>query len=239
LGIDLLSQKEKICNFDCVYCQVGPTKKYEVTRRVYVPFREVIEELSSLPDTNVDYITFSGRGEPTLSANLGETIKVVKSVRKEPIAVLTNGALIGSEAVREELSLANFVVIKLDACSLESLQKINRPAKGIEFFNILEGIKIFRKNYMGKLALQMMFIEDNKRDINEYAYLANSISPDEIQINTPLRHCNVKPLTRDDLLTIKNYFVYACKGVNVVSVYDEREPKCISSISDKDTLRRR
>ncbi len=220
LGIDLLSQEEKICNFDCIYCQLGPTKRHTIERKIYVPVEKVIEELGELPDTNIDYITFSGRGEPTLAANLGEGIKAVKLIHKEPVAVLTNSSLMGLDAVREELVLADFVVAKLDACSPESLQEINRPATGIEFGSILDGINKFRKSYQGKLALQIMFTESNKQDINKYIYLANYIKPDEIQVNTPLRPCGVKPLAKEEVLRIKNNFVLACKEVNVVSVYD-------------------
>lgn len=239
MGIDLLSQEEKICNFDCVYCQIGVTKKHTAERKIYVPVERFMEELGGLPDTNIDYITFSGRGEPALAANLGEAIKAVKSVRKEPIAVLTNSSLIGENGTREELALADFIVAKLDACSPESLREINRPAEGIEFNRILGGVKEFKKVYHGKLALQIMFIENNKEDVNKYIYLANYIQPDEVQVNTPLRHCNVKPLARQEVLKIKDCFISACKGINIVSVYDERAFKDIVSISDEDTLKRR
>ena len=141
LGIDLLSQKEKICNFDCVYCQLDLTIKHMVDRRIYIPIEKVIEELKILPDARIDYVTFSGRGEPTLAENLGQAIKAIKLIRREPIAVLTNSSLMGLEEVRRELALADFVVAKLDACTPKSLQEINRPAKGIEFGNILKGIK--------------------------------------------------------------------------------------------------
>ncbi|MDD5005371.1 MAG: radical SAM protein [Candidatus Omnitrophica bacterium] len=239
LGIDLLSQKEKICNFDCVYCQLGPTKKYTVERKIYVPVEKVIEELGKLPGTNIDYITFSGRGEPTLAANLGEAIKAVKLSRKEPIAVLTNSSLMELDEVRKELIWADFVVAKLDAYSPESLREINRPVEGIEFGSILEGIKAFKKNYKGKLALQIMFMDNNKNDVNKFIYLANYIKPDEIQLNIPLRSCGVKPLAREEIAKIKDGFTSVCKGVNMVSVYDERKEKDILSISDEDTLKRR
>jgi len=239
LGIDLLSQEEKICNFDCLYCQLGQTKKYTLERKEYVPIKEVIDELGELPDTNIDYITFSGRGEPTLADNLGEGIKAVKLIRKEPVAVLTNSSLIGSDEVREKLALADFVIVKLDAYSLESLREINRSAEGIEFGNILEGIRAFKKNFKRKLALQIMLVDSNKKEVSKFIYLANYIKPDEIQVNTSLRPCNIKPLAKEEILKIKDYFIVGCKGVSVVSVYDERTVKDIISLSDEDTLKRR
>jgi len=239
LGIDLLSQAEKVCNFDCLYCQLGQTRKHTLERKIYVPIKEVIDELWELPDTKIDYITFSGRGEPTLAANLGEGIKAVKLIRKEPIAVLTNSSFMGLDEVKKELVLADLVVAKLDACSPESRQEVNRPAEGIESGSILEGIKAFKNNFKGKLALQTMFIGNNKNDVNKFIYLTKYIKPDEIQVNTPLRPCGIKPLAKEEILRIKDSFVAACKGIKVVSVYDERAFKAVASLSDDGTLRRR
>jgi len=245
LGIDLLSQEEKICNFNCVYCQLGLTKKHTLERKIYVSIKEVIKELERLPAAQIDYITFSGRGEPTLAENLGQAIKAIKLIRKVPVAVLTNASLIDRENVRKELSLADFVIAKLDAYSPESLQEINNPAKDIEFASILEGIKEFRRSYQRKLALQIMFIDKNKGDVNKLIYLTNYIKPDEVQINTPLRPCNIKPLPKEEIFKIKETFTSACKGefcrkeINVISVYDERVLKDVLPVSDEDTLKRR
>ena len=239
LGIDPISKGRKICSFDCIYCQIGKTGLFTDERKKFIEAKEIIEELAGLPALKIDYITFSGAGEPTLAENLGEMIKAVKSIRKEPIAVITNGSLMESSEVRTELALADFVIVKLDACSQESLQEINRPVKGVRFDSILDGVKEFREDYQGKLALQIMFIENNKQDINKYIYFTNYIKPDEVQLNTPLRPCQVKPLAREEILKIKGYFNSVCRGINLVSVYDERAPKNIASISDKETLRRR
>ncbi len=239
LGIDLLSQEEKICNFDCVYCQLRPIKKHTLERKIYVSVKEVIDELGELPETDIDYITFSGRGEPTLAANLGEAIKAVKLIRREPVAVLTNSALIGLDEVRKELVLADLVVAKLDACSPESLREINKPADGIQFGDILEGIRTFKQGHQGKLALQIMFIDNNQNDVNKLIDLANYIKPDEIQLNTPLRPCGVKPLPREEIVKIKDSFILACAGVHVVSAYDGMALKDVISFSDEDTLKRR
>lgn len=239
LGIDPISKGRKVCSFDCVYCQIGRTGLFTKERKRIIETEEIIAELGKLPPLKIDYITFSGAGEPTLAENLGEMIKAVKLTRKESIAVITNGSLIDLDEVRKDLALADFVVVKLDACSQESLQEINRPVKGLRFDDILEGIKEFRNEYKGKLALQIMFISNNKQDINKYIYLANYIKPNEVQVNTPLRPCNVKPLTKEEIMKIKGYFISVCKGINVVSVYDERAFKDIVSISDEETLKRR
>ncbi|MBN1684060.1 MAG: radical SAM protein [Gammaproteobacteria bacterium] len=243
LGVDLLSQTEKICNFNCIYCQLGKTTNYEAIRKIYVPTKDIIEELKKLPPVSIDYITFSGRGEPTLAKNLGETIKAIKKIRKEPIAILTNAALMNDPKIRAELALTDFIAAKLDVCSQEQLEKINQPEAHIQFDDIVQGIRAFRKEYPNKkLALQMMFIEQNKDNLEQFVKLINQIEPDEVQINTPLRTSPIKPLSKKEILNIKAYFsehISAPKKIDVISVYDEREKKEIHPISDQDTLKRR
>lgn len=85
----------------------------------------------------------------------------------------------------------------------------------------------------------MMFIRNFLQDINNYIYLANYIKPDEIQINAPLRVCTVKALSKEEIAKIRNDFIFACTGIDIVSVYDQREHKDIISLSDLDTLKRR
>jgi wyosine [tRNA(Phe)-imidazoG37] synthetase (radical SAM superfamily) len=234
LGIDLLSGKEKLCSFDCIYCQLGKTKSYTTKRELYVPTEKVIREIKTLPRIKIDYITFSGRGEPTLAINLGEAIRAVKKIRKEPIAVLTNASLINRKDVRKELALADLVAVKLDAASQDSLKLVNQPVKRLKFSNILKGIKQFRKEYQGKLALQIMFMQENKEKAKDIAQLAKDIQPDEIQINTPSRPCPVEQLSRKVILDIKKYFL----GMNVISLYDAKRKK-VRPVSTKDTMLRR
>ncbi len=234
LGIDPISCKNKICTFDCIYCQLGKTKVFSSERKVYVSVENLVEEINSLADIKIDYMTFSGRGEPTLAKNLGEMIKLIKGLRKEKIAVITNSSLIAKKDVVEDLLLADFVIAKLDAYSQESLEIINRPMKQITFNTILDGIKQFKSRYKGKFALQIMFIEENKNNAKELAALVKEIKPDEVQINTPLRPCNVKPLSKEEIFQIKEYF----KDMNTISVYDI-EKKHVVPISTEDTIKRR
>ncbi|MDD5233444.1 MAG: radical SAM protein [Syntrophales bacterium] len=139
LGIDLLSQDAKVCTFDCSYCQLGRTPAYTTERRLYVSTEEILEEMAGLPEVEEDHITFSGIGEPTLARNLGEAISAVRRIRRRPVAVLTNASLMFREDVREDLLSANYVIAKLDACSPDSFEEINRPAPGIAYRDVLEG----------------------------------------------------------------------------------------------------
>ena len=68
-------------------------------------------------------------------------IELLKKERKEPVAVITNSSLMNRQDVREELSYADFVIAKLDACSQESLMEINKPLSEMRFENIVDLLK--------------------------------------------------------------------------------------------------
>jgi len=234
LGIDLLSSTKKICNFNCIYCQLGKTLRFTKKPKNYVKTKDVIAELKRLPKIKIDYITFSGRGEPTLAKNLGEVIRAVKRLNLAPVAVLTNASLINKANIRKNISFADFVIAKLDAYSQESLERINQTTKALRFKNILQGIKRFKKNFKGKFALQIMFVKENQKHAEKLAELAREINPDEVQINTPLRLCKVRPLSRKEIARIKGYF----RDLSFISIYDI-QPKKVIPLSKKDTLKRR
>jgi len=233
LGIDLISS-DKTCSFDCVYCQLGAVVNKTARRKVFVPTAQVIADIEKLPNLDVDYITFSGTGEPTLAANLGEAIKEVKKRFKRPVAVLTNSSLMNDPRVRRELGAADKVVAKLDAASQEILEKVNKPVEGIDLKSIVDGIRKFSKEYPGKLALQVMFVDLNRASAPAIAELAREIAPAEVEVNTPLRPSESAPLSEDDIERIKKYF----SPLKVYSVYDAKRPQ-VTPMDSEETKKRR
>jgi len=240
LGVDPVSGGNKICNFDCVYCQLGRTREFANERRKFIPVKDVIEEINSISSAgSIDYITLSGAGEPTLASNLGDMIQAIKKIRNEKIAVITNSSLLDRKDVREDLLAADFVLAKLDACSSDSFQQMNRPVPGIDFEKIADSLKRFRFLYKNRMALQVMFTRINQRNAEQIAQLVNEICPDEIQINTPLRRCLTRALPRIDLEMIEKCFRNVCGDKPVISnVYNAKRKK-VASVSEPDTLRRR
>ncbi len=232
LGIDLLSREEKICSFDCVYCQLGKTKNFTEERKRFVSAEEIVKEIESLSSLEVDSITFSGMGEPTIAENLGEIVRKIREIRREKIAILTNSSLMDREDVRRDLALFDLVIAKLDTSSEESFQKINRPMRDIKFSQILKGIEEFKDKT--KLVLQIMFVEENKDQAKKLAELIRKISPSQVQINTPLRPSKVRPLSEKIIYKIKEYF----KGLNTICVYDVKKEK-VSPLNEEEILRRR
>jgi wyosine [tRNA(Phe)-imidazoG37] synthetase (radical SAM superfamily) len=235
LGIDLLSTNGKICSFDCIYCQLGRTKYPLTERKQFVNLDKLAAELEKVKNVPADYATFSGVGEPTLASNLGKAIEVVRATLGLPVAVLTNSSLMSRQEVRRDLSLADVVVAKVDAPNERLFQQINRPVTRQKLGEILRALKLFRKEYKGKLALQMMFIEENKGYVPEMAGIAKQLLPDEIQINTPLRPCAVSPLSPEEIASIRRGFS-GIKGV--VTVYQAPRLEAIP-LNQKETLLRR
>jgi len=182
-----------------------------------------------------DYITFSGVGEPTLAVNLGEAIALARSALGLPVAVLTNSSLMTREDVRQDLGLADVVVAKVDAPDEEVFHQVNRPFIKHSLEEVIQAISLFREQYKGKLALQMMFIDANKNCAEEMAAIARKLSPDEVQLNTPLRPCAVPPLPPEDIDRISGAF-NSLK--NVVTVYEAPRPEVIP-LDLKETLKRR
>lgn len=208
---------------------------HTMERKLYVETGAFLEEIASLPpELRIDTVTFSGRGEPTLAANLGEAISAVQHLRREPVAVLTNSSLIGRQEVCEELQRADIVVAKLDACSDELLRAINRPATGISYEAILDGLIAFRRQYQGKLAVQIMFVEENRGAADELARVACRIGADEVQVNTPLRPGGRRPLDRLEIAGVARCF----RDLPVRSVY-EAPHRDEAPIRTGDPVRRR
>jgi len=236
LGIDLVSTKGKTCSFDCVYCQLGKTIHRVNRRDEFVSLDLLADEFESVKEIPIDYVTFSGVAEPTLASNLGQAIDLAKSKLGFPVAVLTNSSLMFLEDVRNDLTHADVVVAKLDAPDEVLFQAINRPVAGISFEQTVEGIRRFRREYSGTLALQMMFIDANKASASQMAALAEEIGPDELQLNTPLRPCMVKPLDEAEMRSIKDEFGWF--GDKSVMVYESTKP-IVEPVDMSQTLRRR
>ncbi len=95
LGIDLVPYKT--CNFNCIYCECGKTTCLTNERKEFFPVKEIIKELDSYlknSDYKIDYITFSGAGEPLLYSKISEIIGFLKEKYPQyKLALLTNGAL--------------------------------------------------------------------------------------------------------------------------------------------------
>lgn len=208
LGIDLLPAK--ICNFNCIYCEVGPTTIFSCERKEYTPAAEIIAEIDSFLATPgqakpIDVFTITASGEPTLHSGLGRIISHLKARTALPVAVLTNGSLLYREDVRQDLEHADIVIPSLDAAREESFRKINRPAQCAKLQEIIEGLCLFARNFRGELWLEILLckgINDSAQDLAALRQALTAIKPAKIQLNTVIRpplETFAKPLTEAEL----------------------------------------
>ena len=188
LGIDLVPHK--ICSLNCIYCECGATTKLTTERSEYVPYNEVIQELGRFLGNKpaLDYITFSGSGEPTLNSRIGDILKFIKqNYTNIPVAVLTNGTLLMNKQVRSEILDADLVLPSLDVASDLSFRKINRPLYSLNIEDYIDGLIEFRKEYKGKIWLEVLIIpgyNNSKQDLKLLKEAFNKIKPNSIQLNT-------------------------------------------------------
>ncbi len=205
LGIDLVPFKT--CSYNCIYCQLGPTTNLTVERREWVPFDQILEEARRKipPAAGVDYITFSGSGEPTLHSRIGEIIHEFKRLTSIPIAVLTNGSLLWRADVEDDLLEADLVIPSLDAPDAGLFRYVNRPHPGLAFDTMVDGLIRFRERCRGKMWLEVFLlagITGMESEVKRIASLARRIRPDRVQLTTATRPAAmdfVEPVPDEDL----------------------------------------
>jgi wyosine [tRNA(Phe)-imidazoG37] synthetase (radical SAM superfamily) len=233
LGVDIICSRN-ICTYDCIYCQLGPSEEKTIIRRQFVEADKVIKALEeALPELKdeTDIITVSGTGEPSLAVNIGEIIDGIHRVANFSVAVLTNGSLLFNKEVRSELKRAEIVVGSLDAGDPETWQKINRPHPKLDFYKMVEGMKIFSREYEELFALEVMVTSVNKDSVADIARLAADIAPYEVQINTPRRGSRVKALSPEEIDNISEKFT--AQGLKIRSVYKSSLPEIHHLIGEK------
>jgi len=190
LGIDLIPYKT--CSFNCIYCQLGQTTCQTCERAEYVPIKAVLRELEEKlkESRTIDYLTFSGSGEPTLHQELGKMIKKAKELFLLPVAVITNGSLLWMKEVQKDLAEADVVLPTLSSALPEKFQEIHRQDPGLDLKIIIEGMIQFRKKFSGQIWLEVFIVKginDCEEDLELLKPVLDKIKPDRIQLNTSVR----------------------------------------------------
>ncbi|HPP67157.1 MAG TPA: radical SAM protein [bacterium] len=234
LGIDLLSMKQKICSFDCIYCQIGNTEIFSCERKIFVSEKDVIAELEQLPDVQIDYYTFSGRGEPTLAKNIKEIAEWIKNKQHGRCALLTNSSTITDTSLWNDLLPMDLISFKIDAATQETFERVNKPCCNIKIKDIIEGVSEFTKMYKGLFTIQIMMVEENLSEADKIACICKELKPDLVYLNTPLRDSSVRPLTRKEFSAIAGFF----NQIPHLSVFEAKKNP-VKPISYDDTIKRR
>ena len=188
LGIDL-SPKQKSCNFDCVYCELKGAKPVEEIENP--PSIDGI--ISALKEAlkvhqNIDVITLTANGEPTLYPHLKELVAKVNEIKdKAKTLILSNGSCARDQKICEALYGLDIVKFSLDSAVQSTFKKIDRNKSGIEVNELIKAMAKFRKEFKGELVLEILVVAGFNDKEEEFMVLneaINEIAPHRVDVGT-------------------------------------------------------
>ena len=181
LGINVLPTTQKICNFNCVYCECGWNKdesfinpqqqlhtRQEIKQALEKKMKEIKEEGIVL-----NSLTFAGNGEPTIHPEFSEIVDDVLKLRSQfypeaEITVLTNSTGLNKTSVFDALLKIDNPILKLDAGSEEMFKSINRlNSSSVDFQKILSCLERFGKR--GIIQTLLLRGNHNNETINNFS----------------------------------------------------------------------
>ena len=214
LGINLLPEKGKICNFDCIYCECGWNRdgrddtKLPSALKVRTDLERMLVRLQQ-QGVKVDSITFSGDGEPTLNPEFPQIIDDTLALRDRfipaaKVSVLSNATRVHLPEVFAALRKVDNPIMKIDAPTNELVAKINNPAPGYDVHRVVEALKQFH----GDFILQWCLLRSPDFDSSDPQLLSGmfdiirTLRPREVMaytIDRPTPAQNLTKLTPDEM----------------------------------------
>ena len=194
LGINLLPQQRKVCNFDCVYCECGWNKdgRGDTTLPSAEDVRLALTEKLAVCASEgipIDSITFSGDGEPTLNPAFPEIIDLTLSLRDRyyphaKVSVLSNATRAGVEPVFQALQKVDNAILKLDAPTDAQAALVNRPTGEYHVADVIENLLRFE----GRFVLQTMFLRGpgwaTEDWVGDWMDVVRRLRPREVMVYT-------------------------------------------------------
>jgi len=240
LGINNIPPK--ICSYSCSYCQLGRTPRKEVVPRSFYNTAKIRQQVrTKLKHARekgelVDYVTFVPDGEPTLDANLGREIEVLKTLGVR-VAVITNGSLLWRQDVRQNLSKADWVSLKVDAVSERIWHMVNRPQKSLKLQTILQGILEFAQMFDGELATETMLVRGINDDLGEIKNIAKFLAllkPTKAYVAIPTRPPaeRVMPASEQSINAAYQVFIETLSSVEYLIGYEGNTFACTGNFQE-------
>ena len=163
LGVNLMPTDAKLCSFDCVYCECGwnqPVLHPQLPTRQQV--REALaSNLSPFASSpQLDVITFSGNGEPTMHPDFLGIIQDTCALRDQycpnaKVSVLSNSTQLGRVEVVQALKLCDNRILKLDSAIDATMRLIDKPVNPhLTVAQVMEWLQQFD----GDFTLQTCFL---------------------------------------------------------------------------------
>jgi len=212
LGVDL-SPGKKQCNFDCLYCELDPAKTM-ATQEEVLSVESIVEAIVTALKSydDIDVLTLTANGEPTLYPYLLELIERINEIKGESkVLILSNASTINDPKVQEALLLFDEVKLSLDCATQACLKKLDRSHSGIEVEAIKEGMLRFKKSYTNPLIVEILMVKnlnDKAQEIEALNSYLLKLQPTRIDLGTIDRPpaFDVKPLSYAELLEVSHHF---------------------------------
>jgi len=212
LGIDL-SPNSKQCNFDCLYCELDYAKTMSKQTEI-ISVNEIIAQvkIALKNHQNIDVITFTANGEPSLYPYLSELVDEIDKIKGETkTLILSNGANIYEKDIQNILQKIDIVKLSLDCVSTKCFKKLDRVDSSVNCEKIVSGMIEFRAIHLKQLIIEVLFVKmlnDNDIEIDLIKQALHKIQPNRIDIGTIDRPpaYNVKPVTHETLVNIADTF---------------------------------
>lgn len=230
LGVNLLPTEQKICSFDCLYCQYGFTEIHGVRRdaeglRLPIP-AEVAEALmEALPAAGqLDSITLAGNGEPTLHPHFRQIAEVVVRQRDMhrrgvPVCILSNSSTAGQMDVRLGLARIDRRIMKLDSGTQAAFERINRPPPGTLLKRIVEALAQLKAVEIQALFIDGAVSNSTPAEVEAWCGHLAQIKPVAVQVYTFERlpaDSSIRQVTPARLEQIASAARQAVPGANVI-----------------------
>ena len=209
LGVNLMPTTAKLCTFDCVYCECGwnqPILHPTLPTRDEV--REALRTQLSALQSQLDVITFSGNGEPTLHPDFLGIIEDTCALRDEycpkaKVSVLSNSTQLGRKDVVEALRLCDNRILKLDSAIDTTMRLVDKPVNAqLTVGQVVEWLKVFD----GDFTLQTCFLRgvyegqviDNTTDeeLRAWYEVVDKLHPKQVMIYVIDRETPLKTLEK-------------------------------------------
>ena len=212
LGINVFSKKT--CNFNCVYCEMGHTVGMNNGFFKCEHIITAVKRFFQNSDIQLDSITLSGNGEPTLHPQIEKIIERVKELRDfyfpdVPVTILTNS----SSMELKVLEKVDRVIAKLDVADQQSFEAINRPLIPTKVTDIIESLIKARKRLKDKLIIQTMLLKSknfpSKESLELLKQAINRINPSFLMLYTIDRkpiESFAEPISLKDLQSFASNF---------------------------------
>ncbi len=188
LGIDL-SPSTKQCNYDCVYCELAPTDTVDHQSSI-LPVETIMAEVRQALAThpNIDVLTLTANGEPTLYPHLNELIDAINAIKGDiQTLILSNGSTIADPTIQHALARIDTVKLSLDCATPRCLKRIDRMHEGIDIDTIQSGMLAFKEHYRGTLIIEVLIVKginDRPQEIEAISTFLERLRPARIDLGT-------------------------------------------------------